>query len=98
MLWVVGLVYRCGGKKEHCVCSVTLRGFSPPIFPAPHFSTVYQCDGRGGSWLGCQVLPAIGAVFIMELTANGGSSRLSEAPNLHITTLLFKFPPLLIFY
>ena len=57
----------------------------------PHFllSTVYQCDGylsylgRGGSWLGCQVLPAISAVSILELAANSGSSRMSRAPNLH---------------
>ncbi|XP_074627567.1 uncharacterized protein LOC141885656 isoform X4 [Acropora palmata] len=41
-----------------------------------------ECDeaGRGGSWLGCQVLPAISAVFILELAANSGSSRMSRAP------------------
>ena len=50
---------------------------SPPLC----FSTVYQCEGclsyqgRGGSWLGCQVLPAISAVSIWELAANSGSSR-----------------------
>ena len=37
----------------------------------------------GGSWLGCQVLPAISAVSILELVANSGSSRMSRAPNLH---------------
>ena len=58
--------------------------------PSPPFaSTVYQCEGclsyqgRGGSWLGCQVLPAISAVSILELVANSGSSRMSRAPNLH---------------
>ena len=52
-------------------------------------STVYQCDGclssqgHGGSWVGCQVLPAISVVSILELAANSGSSRMSRAPNLH---------------
>ena len=60
-----------------------------PCLPHPLLSTVYQCDGclsylgRGGSWLGCQVLPAISAVSILELVANSGSSRMSQAPNLH---------------
>ena len=55
----------------------------------PLFSTVYQCDwclsylGRGGSWLGYQVWPAISSVSILELVANSGSSRMSRAPNLH---------------
>ena len=50
---------------------------------------MYQCDGclsylgRGGSWLGCQVWPAISAVSILELVTNSGSSRMSRAPNLH---------------
>ena len=58
-----------------------------PSLPHPLLSTVYQCDGclsylgRGGSWLGCQVLPAISAVSILELAAN--SSRMSRVPNLH---------------
>ena len=58
--------------------------------PPPLLSIVYQCDGclssRGceGSWLGCQVLPAVGAVSILELAANSGSSRMSQAPNLHL--------------
>ena len=60
-----------------------------PSLPHSLLSTVYQCDGclsyqgRGGSWLGCQVLPAISAVSILELAANSGSSRMSRAPNLH---------------
>ena len=40
---------------------------------------------RGGSWLGCQNLPAMGAVFIKELAANSGSSWMSQAPNLHFS-------------
>ena len=57
--------------------------------PPPLLFTVYQCDGclsyqgHGGSWLGCQVLPAISALSILELAANRGSSRMSQAPNLH---------------
>ena len=60
-----------------------------PSLPHCLLSTVYQCDGclsylgSGGSWLGCQVLPAISAVSILELAANSGSSRMSQAPNLH---------------
>ena len=61
-----------------------------PSLPHPLLSTVYQCDGclsylgRGGSWLGClQVLPAISVVSILELVANSGSSRMSQAPNRH---------------
>ena len=60
-----------------------------PSLPHPLLSTVYQCDGclsylgRGGSWLSCQVWPAISVVSILELVANSGSSRMSRAPNLH---------------
>ena len=66
-----------------------------PSLPHPSLSTVYQCDGclsylgHGGSWLGCQVWPAISAVSILELVANSGSSRMSWAPNLH--SLFFTF-------
>ena len=54
------------------VCSVAAHrpGSSPPTpFPSL-FPLFLQCDGclflllRGGSWLGCQDLPAMGAVFI----------------------------------
>ena len=51
--------------------------------PHPLLSTVYQCEGcpsswgNGGSWMGCQVLPAISAVSILELAANSGSSMMS---------------------
>ena len=64
-------------------------GFLFPPFPTLLLSTVYQSDGclsyqgHGSSWLGCQVLPAISAVSILELAANSGSSRMSWAPNLH---------------
>ena len=39
-------------------------------------------------WLGCQVLPAIGAISILKLAANSESSRMSHATNLHIATQL----------
>ena len=61
--------------------------FPRPPPAASLLSTVYQCDeclssqGRGGSWLGCQVLPAIGAVSILELAASSGSSMMCQAPN-----------------
>ena len=76
------------------MCGALISGFSSPP-PPSLLSTVYQCDrclsphGRGGSWLGCQVLPAIGAVSILELAAKSGSSRMSQAPNLHRATKLF---------
>ena len=66
-----------------------------PFLPHPLLSTVYRCDwcpsfqGCGGSWLGCQVFPAIGAVSLMELAANSESSRISWAPNPHRATQLF---------
>ena len=34
-------------------------------------------------------MPAIGAVSILELAVNGGSSRMSQVTNLHIATQLF---------
>ena len=64
--------------------------------PHPLLSTVYQCDGylsprqHGGSWLGCQVLPAISAVSILELATNNGSSRMSQVHNLHKATQLLN--------
>ena len=63
--------------------------------PHPLLFTVYQCDEflssrghHGGSWVGYRVLPAIGAVSILELDANSGS-RMPQAPNLYIETQLF---------
>ena len=70
-----------------------VSGISLP--PSPSLlSTVYQCDGClssrgcGGSWLVCQVLPAIGAVSVVVLAAKSGSSRMAQAPNAHLTTHL----------
>lgn len=36
----------------------------------------------------CQVLQVIGAVSFLELAANSGSSRMSQAPNVHLVTWL----------
>ena len=80
--------YSSVGREVGAVCVERLAVFVPPL-PHPLLSTVYQCDGclsylgHGGSWLGCQVWPAISAVSILELVANSGSSRMSRAPNLH---------------
>ena len=89
MLWAVGLGYPGGGGGEsRSIMCGAYSGFVPSL-PHPLLSTVYQCDGclsylgRGGLWLGCQVLPAISAISILELVANSGSSRMSRAPNLH---------------
>ena len=80
--------YSSVGWEAGAVCVERLAVFVPSL-PHPLLSTVYQCDGclsylgRGGSWLGCQVWPAISAVSILELVANSGSSRMSRAANLH---------------
>ena len=39
-------------------------------------------------WLGFRDLPAMGAVSILELTVNSGSSWVSQAPNLHLAMQL----------
>ena len=94
------LIYRCGGNK--IILCGAFSGFSP-LSPPLLFSTVYQCDGclpsrgRGVSQLGCQVLPAIGAVSILELAANSGSSRMCQAPNLHLATPLLRNVTLYLF-
>ena len=81
--------YSSMGREAGAVCVERLAVFFAPSLPLPLLSTVYQCDGclsylgRGGSWLGFQVWPAISAVSILELVANSGSSRMSRAPNLH---------------
>ena len=91
VLWVVELTYRGGGNKS-ILCGA-FSGFFP-VLPASLLSTLCQCDGclssqrRGGSWLGCQVLPAIGAVSILELAANRRGSRMCQAPNFHLATPL----------
>ena len=99
VLWVVEFIYRCGGKKVHFVWSVWQ--FSPlssafyclTVWCMPVLSGVWLGAHAwcvGCSWLGCQVLPAISAVFILVLAANSGSSRMSQAPNLHLEMQLFK--------
>ena len=88
MLWAVVLIILSVWREVGALCVDRLAVFVPSL-PHPLLSTVYQCDGclsyqgRGGSWLGCQVLPAISAVSILELAANSGSSRMLRAPNLH---------------
>ena len=81
-------IHWCGGKKEQFVWK--RKRFFPP---SPSLlSTVYQCDGClssrgcGGSWLVCQVLPAISAVSVVVLAAKSGSSRMAQTPNAHLMT------------
>ena len=79
--------YLSVGREVGALCVECLAVFVPSL-PHPLLSTVYQCDGclsyigRERSWLGCQVLPAISVVSILELVANGSSSRMSRATNL----------------
>ena len=47
---------------------------------------VFESAAMWGSCLDCQVLPAIDAVSILELAANSGSRRMSEALNLHFNS------------
>ena len=78
--------YLSVGPEVGALCVERLAVLIVPFLPHPLLSTMYQCDGClsylgcGGSWLGCQVLPAISAVSILELAANSGSSRMSRAP------------------
>ena len=69
-----------------------LSSFCPPpfCFPLCICARCLSSWGRGGLWLGSQVLPAIGAVSILELAVKSGSSRMSLAPNLHIVTQFFN--------
>ena len=76
------------GREVGALCVERLAVFcslpSPPL--AFHCVSVWRVPfslGRGGSWLGFQVLPAISAVSILELVAYRDSSRMSRAPNLH---------------
>ena len=94
MCWIPcalrGTVYSWVWQEEGAFCVECLA-----VFPSlPLLSTVYQCDrclssrGRGGSWLVCQFLPAFSAVCILELAANSGSSRIAQAPSLHLAKQL----------
>ena len=72
------------------------ESFSGFLFhPSPALCSLYCISVMGASFLGgfgvlgCQVLPAIGAVSILELAANSGSSRVSRAPNFNIARQLF---------
>ena len=100
-LWMHGIPHALGcsaylsvWQEVGTLCVERLAIFVPSL-PHPLLSTVYQCDGApssrgcGGSLLGCQALPAISAVSILELAANAGSSRVSWAPNLHRAMQLF---------
>ena len=63
----VGLAVR--GVLSASVAESSRHLALPPSLPL-FLSTVFQCDGclflslvRGGSWLGCSVVPAMGALF-----------------------------------
>ena len=91
MLEVVELIYWCGRKKEHFVWSV--KWFTPLFYFPLLISVTGAClqgVGAHGSWLGCQVLPTIDAVSILELAANTGNSRMSQAPSLHLAIELLN--------
>ena len=78
---------------SHCFQSTSIflsMGTPWRLSPLPFFSLFNQCDGcmfflllRGGSWLDCLDLPAMGAVSIQELDVNSRSSWMSQAPSLH---------------
>ena len=82
-------------------CSVVRSGsswagqFSPPLPSLFHclFSVTGACFPFlcGGSWLSCQDLPAMGEVSIKELAANTGSSRMFQAPKLHLVVQLLIY-------
>ena len=88
------IAYLSVWREVGALCVERLAVFLPSLptlcFPLC-ISVTGACpfQGRGGSWLGCQVLPAIGAVSILELAANSGSSRMFRAPNLQRATMLF---------
>jgi len=66
-------------ERRSIVCGA-FGGFSPPLYPS-----------HPTSWLGCQVLPSIGAVSMLELAANSGSTRMSQALTHHVVGQLFKY-------
>ena len=69
--------YLSVGQEVGASCVEPLVVFVPSL-PHPLLSTVYQCDGclsylgHGGSWLVCQVLPAISAVSILPIVVTPG--------------------------
>lgn len=69
-------IHQCGWKKG-ILCGA-LSGFSPPSLLPLLFHHIYQCDqclfcwGRRGSWLSCQVFPAIGALSRLPTVAAPG--------------------------
>ena len=73
-------------------CMEHLAGFFPSL------STLFfplSSGGQAGPWLGFHVLQAIRAVSILELATNSGSSRMFQAPDLHLATQLLKVVNLL---
>ena len=88
------IAYLSVWREIGALCVERLAVFVPSLptlcFPLCISVTgAHSSRGRGGSWLGCQVLPAIGAVSILELAANSGSSRMFRAPNLQRAAMLF---------
>ena len=75
MLWVVELIGVTGRRSILCgaFSSFALTHLYLPLFI---------------SVMGCQALSAISRVSILELAANSGSSRMSQASNLHLETQL----------
>ena len=82
-----GRAYLSVGQEEETFCVEHLAVPTPLYFPLL-ISMTGACllGSMGGSWLGSQVLPAIGAVSILELATNSGSSRTSQAPNCHFNS------------
>ena len=94
MLCVVELI-GVAGTRAFFVERLAIFSLSFPLAPLqplnfPLFIIVTGACLLGVSWLGCQVLPAIGAVSILELAANSGSSRMCQAPNLYLPTPLLS--------
>ena len=88
------IAYLSVWREVGALCVERLAVFVPSLptlcFPLCISVTgAHSSRGRGGSWLGCQVLPAIGTVSILELAANSGSSRMFRAPNLQRAMMLF---------
>ena len=47
----------------------------PPALSFPPFICVMGACLQGGSWPGCEVIPAISAVSNLELATNSGSTQ-----------------------